>query len=114
MEDNKKLLEELVNHRLDDAMSLADKDAKDQSFREAMEAVDRLNEMQKIENSVPKMTDRVFDIGVRVLEVAAIPVALKVMDFKFHKRLIEIIGTVERMECFTSTPGKAIGKMFKF
>ncbi len=114
MDENKRLLEELVNHRLDDAMSLTDKEAKDQSFKEAMEAVDRLNEMQKIENSVPKWTDRVFDVGFKVLEVAVIPVSLKVLDFVFDKKKIRIIGTIEQMECFTSTPGKAIGKMFKF
>lgn len=114
MEDNKKLLEELVNHRLDDAMSLTDKDAKTQSFREAMEAVDRLNEMQKIENSVPKLKDRVIDISMRVIEIAVIPVSLKLVDLKCHKSLVRMIGTIEQMECFTSTPGKAIGKMFKF
>lgn len=114
MKGNKELLEELVNARLDDAMSLCDLDQKSKAFKEAMEAVDRLNEMNKIENANAGKNEKRLEVAIKVVEVAAMPIMLKLIDLGCHKSLINTIGRIEQMEAFTSTPGRAISKMFKF
>lgn len=114
MQSNKEMLEELANARLDDAMHLTNLEARSKAFGEAMDAIDRLNEMNKIENANKEKDEKCLSIVIKVVEIAAMPIMLKLIDLGCHKSLINTIGRVEQMETFTSTPGRAISKMFKF
>ena len=114
MENNQQLLEELVNGRLDDAMHVCDEARKTQAFDEAMAAIDRLNEMKKTNSGIKNKKEKRWDMVFKGLEVAAVPAILKIVELGCNKYLIKYIGTIEQMETFTGTPGRAIGKMFKF
>lgn len=50
----------------------------------------------------------------RCVEIAGTLVIIPVVTYVTNKALIKDIGTIEQMETFTSTPGRALSKMFKF
>ena len=80
-------------------------------FTELMKAMDGKNEFTRIEdarNDAKK--DRVIRIGTFVAGLALTPA----IDYFAKKGLAKFIGTIEQMECFTSTPGRSIGSWFRW
>lgn len=78
---------------------------------EIMKAMEGKNEIARIEdarNDAKK--DRVIKVGTFIAGLALTPA----IDYFAKKGLAKFIGTIEQMECFTSTPGRSINSWFRW
>ena len=65
-------------------------------------------------NEKLKSKDARIDRMVKAAEIVGLMLIAPTVKYLFDRRRIIDIGLVERMESFTSTPGRALGKMFDF
>ena len=101
--ENKKLLEEVINNRL--TKSLEDNpDEARAAFEEAMQAIDRQNEMDKDKR----------DKVVKVLEIGTAVVAAPLIEAACKKGFARMICEFEKDYNFTTMAGKSLSALFKF
>ena len=101
--ENKKLLEEVINNRL--TKSLEDNpDEARAAFEEAMQAIDRQNEMDKDKR----------DKVIRVLEIGTAVVAAPLIEAACKKGFARMICEFEKDYNFTTMAGKSLSSLFKF
>lgn len=123
--DNNEILKKVMKERLESSLSIGEAFSEEskQTFREAMEATDRYIALEKIKAEEREKEknreferdkfesdkkDKVFDKALRVAEVVAVPLIVLGVKQVFDIRNIKLIGKVEQMETFVSTPGKKI------
>ena len=99
---NKKLLEEVREDRLKRALDEnLSPEEREKAFEEAMKATDRANETKKN--------------WIKVVEVAAIPVALTIVKIAANSRLATRCFKFDTGNTPTSTPGRAfLPSIFRF
>lgn len=120
---NKKLLDEVIENRLKTAKhSTADADGNDAAFRQAMEAIDRQIEIDKIDASSEEQSKKQehskketeinmwIQIGGLVASMVVVPTMQYFYNMKYAKKLCHF----EKDYTFTTTPGKATSKFFNF
>ena len=101
--DNKKLLEEVINDRL--TKSLGDNpDEASAAFEEAMQAIDRQNELDKDKK----------DRMVKVVEIGMAVVAAPLIEAACKKGFARMICEFEKDYNFTTMAGKSLSSLFKF
>lgn len=101
--DNKKLLEEVINDRL--TKSLGDNpDEASAAFEEAMQAIDRQNELDKDKK----------DRMVKVVEIGMAVVAAPLIEAACKKGFARMICEFEEDHIFTTMAGKSLSSLFKF
>ena len=101
--ENKKLLEEVINNRL--TKSLEDNpDEARAAFEEAMQAIDRQNEMDKDKR----------DKAIKVLEIGTAIVAAPLIEAACKKGFARMICEFEKDYNFTTMAGKSLSALFKF
>lgn len=101
--DNKKLLEEVINDRL--TKSLGDNpDEATVAFEEAMQAIDRQNELDKDKK----------DKMVKVVEIGMVVVAAPLIEAACKKGFARMICEFEEDHIFTTMAGKSLSALFKF
>ena len=128
--EHKNLLEEVIENRLKKAKddNLSEEEQK-RAFKEAMEAVDRSIQLDKIasaeneqqmkldleieKNELLKKEQKVNRI-IKCVEVAAVPAALFIADCLFKRYYIRTVCNFEKDYTFTTTPGKSISGIFRF
>ena len=112
IDENKKLLDEVINDRLTKAK---DSNVSDEesvaAFKQAMEAIDRRNEIDK--QAVAKRDNR-LTIAIRIAEVAAAIVIVPFMQHRFNMKYAESLCHFEKDYTFTTTAGKATKSFFNF
>ena len=128
--ENLYLLDEVIEDRLNVAMDgRSSEEESKKAFKEAMEAIDRMIQIERIEVSKleleskerleekkltkTKEEQKKNDI-FRIVEVAAVPIALFIADCLFKRYYMRSVCNFEKDYTFTTTPGKSISGLFKF
>lgn len=109
--ENRELLEKVMRDRLEKSMDEnIDPEKKKEYFKEAMDAVDRLNEMDRLDSSKKEQNSNRL---VRYVEVAAVPAGLMILDSFFKWRFMKTVCNFEKDYTFTTTPGRSISSFFR-
>lgn len=121
--ENKKLLDEVIKDRLETAKeSKAEAEGNNAAFRQAMEAIDRQIEIDKIEASYEEQSNKQdhskkemeintwIQIGGLVASMIVVPTMQYLYNMQYAKKLCHF----EKDYTFTTTPGKATSKFFNF
>ena len=101
--DNKKLLAEVISDRLTKSLG-ENPDEATAAFEEAMQAIDRQNELDKDKK------DRV----VKVVEIGMAVVAAPLIEAACKKGFARMICEFEEDHIFTTMAGKSLSALFKF
>lgn len=126
-EENRKLLEEVIETRLSDALNEdAGSDEAKLAFKEAMTAIDRQNEISKMEIAHQEQVEKrkaedefkkkesKWNMILRTAEVVAVPIGLCFINIVARNRFAKRICNFEKDYTFTTTPGKSLGSFFKW
>ena len=100
--ENKKLLEDVIKDRL--TKSLGDSDEASEAFKEAMEAIDRQNALDK------DSKDRL----VKFVEIGTAVVIAPLIETGCKKAFAHMICEFEKNDSFTTMAGKSLSGLFKF
>ena len=100
--ENKKLLEDVIKDRL--TKSLGDSDEASEAFKEAMEAIDRQNTLDK-DNK---------DRMVKFVEIGTAVVLAPLIEAGCKKAFAHMICEFEKNDSFTTMAGKSLSGLFKF
>lgn len=100
--ENKKLLEDVIKDRL--TKSLGDSDEASEAFKEAMEAIDRQNTLDK------DSKDRI----VKFVEIGTAVVIAPLIETGCKKAFAHMICEFEKNDSFTTMAGKSLSGLFKF
>lgn len=101
--ENKALLEEVIKDRLEKSLD-EDAENREEAFNEAMEAIDRQNELDK------NNKDRI----VKVVEIGAAIVAVPLIEAGCKKAFAKLICEFEKDYTFTTSAGKTLANLFRF
>ena len=101
--ENKKLLAEVINDRLTKSLG-ENPEESSAAFEEAMQAIDRQNEMDK---------DKKEKI-LKVLEIGTAFVAAPLIEAACKKGFARMICEFEKDYNFTTMAGKSLSSLFKF
>jgi hypothetical protein len=116
-EDNKKLLEEVINDRLKKSLG-ENPDEAAAAFEEAMKAIDRQNELDKTKNDLDGIKNerdsKNRDRLVKVVEIGAVVVAAPLIEAACKKGFAYMICEFEKDYSFTTMAGKSLSSLFKF
>lgn len=100
--ENKELLEAVIKDRL--TKSLGDSDEASEAFKEAMEAIDRQNTLDK-DNK---------DRMVKFVEIGTAVVLAPLIEAGCKKAFAHMICEFEKNDSFTTMAGKSLSGLFKF
>lgn len=109
--EHKELLEEVVKDRLERSLNAPSEEEKDNAFEEAMKATDRCIEIEKVESD--QQTQKVNRI-IKIIEIAAVPVALAGLNYLFKKDFLKDVMRFEREDTFTGSGGRSVSSWFRF
>lgn len=110
--ENKELLETVIKDRLEKANSEdLDMEVRKSNFKEAMDAIDRSIELEKISSA--KIEQKWSRIA-KYIEVGAIPACLIVIDYVCKRSHTTRICNFEKDYTFTTTPGRSLSGLFRF
>lgn len=101
--ENKALLDEVIKDRLEKSLD-EDAENREEAFREAMDAIDRQNELDK------NNKDRI----VKIVEIGAAIVAVPLIDAGCKKAFAKLICEFEKDYTFTTSAGKTLANLFRF
>lgn len=110
--ENKELLDKVVKDRLEWALA-NDVGSEEEKlmFEEAMKAIDRQVELEKIESAKKEQKENRV---VRIVEIVAVPVALETLGFIYRRIFMKDVCNFEKDYTFTTTPGRSISGLFKW
>lgn len=101
--ENKALLDEVIKDRLEKSLD-EDAENREDAFREAMDAIDRQNELDK------NNKDRI----VKIVEIGAAIIAVPLIDAGCKKAFAKLICEFEKDYTFTTSAGKTLANLFRF
>ena len=101
--ENKKLLEDVIKDRLTKSLG-NDPDEASEAFKEAMEAIDRQNTLDK-DNK-----DRI----VKFVEIGTAVVIAPLIETGCKKAFAHMICEFEKNDSFATMAGKSLSGLFKF
>lgn len=101
--ENKALLDEVIKDRLEKSLD-EDAENREEAFREAMDAIDRQNELDK------NNKDRI----VKIVEIGAAIVAVPLIEAGCKKAFAKMICEFEKDYTFTTSAGKTLANLFRF
>lgn len=109
---NKENLDKVINDRLESVL-IYEEGSEDatRAFKEAMKAIELRNEMEKIEDA--KKSEKKNTV-LKVVEIAAVPVGLFVLDAIFKNHYMKKVCNFEKDYTFTTTPGRGLSSLFQF
>lgn len=100
--NNRELLEQVIEDRLNKC--LENTDDNDISFEEAMQAIEKQTELDKIKK----------EKIVKFVEIGALVVAAPLIEAGCKKAFAKMICTFEQDYTFTTTAGRALSSLFRF
>lgn len=110
--ESKKLLEEVIKENLKIARDYEiGCEEQSKAFKQAMEAIDRCIELDKIEDKKKEQKENKL---VKYIEIAVIPAGLIILDYAFKRSFMKSVCNFEKDYTFTTTPGRSISSFFKF
>lgn len=101
--ENKALLDEVIKDRLEKSLD-EDAENREEAFREAMDAIDRQNELDK------NNKDRI----VKVVEIGSAIIAVPLIEAGCKKAFAKLICEFEKDYTFTTSAGKTLANLFRF
>lgn len=101
--ENKALLDEVIKDRLEKSLD-EDAENREEAFKEAMDAIDRQNELDK------NNKDRI----VKIAEIGAAIIAVPLIDAGCKKAFAKLICEFEKDYTFTTSAGKTLANLFRF
>lgn len=101
--ENKALLDEVIKDRLEKSLD-EDAENREEAFKEAMDAIDRQNELDK------NNKDRI----VKIVEIGAAIIAVPLIDAGCKKAFAKLICEFEKDYTFTTSAGKTLANLFRF
>ena len=101
--ENKKLLEDVIKDRLTKSLG-NDPDEASEAFKEAMEAIDRQNTLDK------DSKDRI----VKFVEIGTAVVIAPLIETGCKKAFAHMICEFEKNDSFATMAGKSLSGLFKF
>jgi hypothetical protein len=119
-ENNRELLEKVIKERLEHSLESKAEDS--QSFKEAMDAISKQIEIDKIDASTQEhlrdeefkkkeaFMDRIVQVGIFVSGLVVGPIIEKKVKLGYAKVLCEF----EKDYTFTTSAGRALSGFFKF
>lgn len=111
-EQNKELLNEVVEDRLNLALTEEDEDKNKTAFKEAMEAVNKCIDLEKVEKSTD---ESVKNRKIQLITFGAGLVLAPIIEVICKNHFVNKVGKIEQMETFTSSAGRSLGgNLFKF
>ena len=126
-EKNRKLLEEVIEDRLTEALNGDVKSPETKTaFGEAMQALTTQTEITKMEIAHQeqeekrkaedkfRMKETKWNVILRTAEVVAVPVGLCVINIVSRNRFAKRLCNFEKDYTFTTTAGRSLGSFFKF
>lgn len=121
--ENKKLLDEVIKDRLETAKeSKAEAEGNNAAFRQAMEAIDRQIEIDKIEASSEEQSKKQehskketeINMWIQIGGLVASMIVVPTMQYLYNMQYAKKLCHFEKDYTFTTTPGKATSKFFNF
>lgn len=122
-DENKKLLDEVIKDRLETAkQSNAEADGNNAAFRQAMEAIDRQIEIEKINVSREEQSNKQdhskkemeINTWIQISGLVASMIIVPTMNYFYNMKYAKKLCHFEKDYTFTTTPGKATSKFFNF
>lgn len=135
---NKELLEQVVNTKLELVLDSTDEEKEDKIiFKEAMDAIDRTIELDKLEAAEREFKEKLkadekereeklkademfkkqqikWDLVKFGIELGATVILIPTINYAFNTRYATRICNFEKDYTFTTTPGKGLGSLFRF
>lgn len=114
--ESKHLLEQVIEENLKTAKEWSpESEEHKKAFKEAMEAIDRCIELDKMEDKRREQKEAKL---VKYIEVIAVPVSLVLLKgaFEFATKwyFAKKVCNFEKEYTFTTTPGRSISSWFKW
>lgn len=119
----KEQLEQVIEDRLESAL-LYEEGSEDsiRAFKEATRAIELLNEAEKLEHQKESELIRITETErserkntvLKVIEIAAVPVGLFVLDCVFKNHYMKKVCNFEKDYTFTTSAGKGLSSLFQF
>lgn len=109
--EHKELLEKVANQRLEQSLNEGSSEEGKTCFKEAMEATDRIIELEKIDTA---KTERKTSQVLRIIEVAAVPIALAGLNYAFKTDFLKKVMLFEKDDAFTGSAGRSVSSWFRF
>ena len=122
-DENKKLLDEVIKNRLETAkQTTADAEGNNAAFRQAMEAIDRRIEIDKVNASSKELSKKQeqskreaeINMWIQIGGLVATMVIVPTIQHCYNMRYAKLLCNFEKDYTFTTTPGKATSKFFNF
>lgn len=122
-DENKKLLDEVIKNRLETAkQSNADAEGNNAAFRQAMEAIDRRIEIDKINASSKEQSNKQeqskketeIAMWIQIGGLLATMIVVPTIQHCYNMRYAKLMCNFEKDYTFTTSPGKAMSKFFNF
>lgn len=120
---NKDQLDKVIDDRLESVLIYEEgSDEAKQAFKEAMKAIEVRNELEKIEYQKKSEIERIEEAKrsekkntvLKVVEIAAVPVGLFVLDCVFKNHYMKKVCNFEKDYTFTTSAGKGLSSLFQF
>lgn len=102
LKGNRELLNNVIEKKLTE--SLEDTEKSSESFEEAMNAIDRQIELDKIKK----------DKIIKCVELGAVVIAAPLIEAGCKKAFAKMICKFEQDGIFTTTAGRSLSSLFKF
>ena len=120
--ENRKLLDEVIHNRLDEALNSDANDEDNAAFKQAMEAIDRRIKLSELDATSDEQTKKLEstkeeakkDRWIRIAEVCAIPVVLVGFQHACNMRYARTLCNFEKDYTFTTSAGRAMSRFFNF
>ena len=115
-EKNRELLSKVTESRLKKALvSTGDDEADKVAFKEAMDAVSKELELEKLQSEAEtKKAEARKDRTVRFVVLGAEIIAVPLIDFICKKRYARMLCEFEKDYTFTTTAGRGLSSLFRF
>lgn len=111
-DNNKKLLDEVITKRLEEAKaSEAGTEKGDVAFKQAMDAIDRRNE---VDNQSASKKNAWIGHVIRGVEVLAAILVVPAVQHCYNMKYAKTLCNFEKDYTFTTTAGKATKSFFNF
>ena len=112
--NHKELLDEVYQNRLESAnyYSLMEDEGK-QAIKDVTVLTDRQIELEKIEIEKRKLDLEEKKLKFEPWKTVAVPVGMFLLESAFTVGLMVAIHNFEKSESYTTTPGRALGDMFR-
>lgn len=126
--ENLELLEKVARDRLEKSLS-SNSEESDTAFREAMVAVDKIDQIKKtsvseedliekrkleVERQIQESKSKKKDRWLKGIEIVAVVIAVPIIDYLAKEKFAHDICEFEKNYSFTTTPGRSLSGIFKW